>query len=603
MSGQSTQGTVADVSTSVSGALAGLAFAAEEPWPMVGAGLEGTVMLFNALVDYFGPHDPPPPPQDSELVKSLSIVTQRLENDVLTEFQNRYEGAMKAFVRATRDHVKHELDDLYGNIQTYRDNLEHRLCYLNDASRISLYQQYIDGFAVSNNELNELNAMLGGYQSSKLQTQVAALPVYLRAVQAIVNHVHYLATMQVLLSQRPGGALVQERPVYGWYCVDHDNVKTHLVGYLDQAISFIGPLLDKLRKGYADIHDAPNQVRAKFAAKQVKPSLVQIGQAEAALVGGIRNALHLDKVTEEELRIHDKTLENLKQIRANIIDHASTTVQKARGRSAGAITPIPLFACAQPGLMRFRFEGGNGGWNPVCGPSAQVRGLIATQNAGSSDASIYYQVGGRGLNGEFTERLRRNGQLDPVNQALVQAYDDHYGAGTWSMDELIAPADKLTSLLVPLQADGTEVSHQVAAMIYSVGPKLGTNGIVDEDQYRQIYLDAFLAVARWNQGKPERAQVRALRLTFLSCGLYSGSAGKDTIFATGARLIREAALSALQQQSQLCNVGVLINCNDAGGTPGYERASMLAGLPPHAPAHAEGFDLWLPGMAPAWPPT
>ena len=61
--------------------------------------------------------------------------------------------------------------------------------------------------------------------------------------------------------------------------------------------------------------------------------------------------------------------------------------------------PIPRIPMSS---IAFRYEtSASGGYVPVLSDSSVVSGPIASQNAGSSFSTIYYQVGGDGVNGLF----------------------------------------------------------------------------------------------------------------------------------------------------------------------------------------------------------
>src|SRR5665213_987266 len=102
--------------------------------------------------------------------------------------------------------------------------------------------------------------------------------------------------------------------------------------------------------------------------------------------------------------------------------------------------------------FEFRFEmNATGNYVGVLANSALVKGKIASQNAGSSNAGIYYQVGGGGVNGYFHDALHDpklldnvNEALDDVNKALVAAYDNRFGKDAWNQDQN-GRDDRLTS--------------------------------------------------------------------------------------------------------------------------------------------------------------
>jgi hypothetical protein len=60
--------------------------------------------------------------------------------------------------------------------------------------------------------------------------------------------------------------------------------------------------------------------------------------------------------------------------------------------------------------VAFRFESTEkGGYVGVLENSGLVSGTVVTQNAGSTNAGMYYQVGGGELNGVFHDATRNRG--------------------------------------------------------------------------------------------------------------------------------------------------------------------------------------------------
>ena len=103
--------------------------------------------------------------------------------------------------------------------------------------------------------------------------------------------------------------------------------------------------------------------------------------------------------------------------------------------------------------------------------SSLIPGAVVSQNAGSTNPGIYYQVGGGGLNGIF-ERALGPQQVVSVNNQLQIAYDAKLGEGRWAKDSKEPPSHlPLTSLLVPVEA-----GNNCIGMMYSVGPMLTPMG-------------------------------------------------------------------------------------------------------------------------------
>jgi len=236
------------------------------------------------------------------------------------------------------------------------------------------------------------------------------------------------------------------------------------------------------------------------------------------------------------------------------------------------------------------------GYVGVLADSALVKGLIASQDAGSSNGDIYYQIGGGGLNGFFASAL--GPMCAGVNRALVDAYDAHFGAGAWKADSEVGRRDRLTSFYIPLAGPRpalAQVGERVAGLVYSVGPVLH-KVIVDRDGFRAVYVDALNAVAAANRNASDDQRIDALRITLLSTGIY-GNTETDEEAALLARDVASVVLEALvaagtQPQAQDLPTTILINTNYAGPNESKEvdafsHAAAARGIA----VDAEGFKL------------
>ena len=244
--------------------------------------------------------------------------------------------------------------------------------------------------------------------------------------------------------------------------------------------------------------------------------------------------------------------------------------------------------------IAFRFESSHsGGYVPVLGDSAIVRGDLASQDAGSSNYTIYYQVGGGGLNLVFEKALRGAGQLASVNTRLVAMYDAKYGDGAWTRDRdasIAAPpvSPPLTSFLVPVTPGAAPIGSSMQGVMYSVGPILDEAGITDLAGYAQIYTDAMNEVARVrNEGTP----IAGLRVTMLSTGLYAGRVDdEDKLLTDAATGIIQGIVAGVNAEPSLADLTILINTDlhptDAMGKPlrskeifGFQSATAALGIP------------------------
>jgi len=212
----------------------------------------------------------------------------------------------------------------------------------------------------------------------------------------------------------------------------------------------------------------------------------------------------------------------------------------------------------------------NGDYVRVLENSSLVKGQIVSQDAGSDDSGMYYQVDGGGVNGLFKTALGIQ-LCATVHAALKAAYDNRFGANSWTQDDSAGRRDRLTSFYIPLPANAHTIGHnvgdEVAGIVYSVGPRVGGPIVADHDQYRQIYLDAFAEVTAANQN----AKIEAMRLCVLSTGIYGPPNPKDKqpMARDAASVILEALVEAanLASAAQL-PATMLVNCSS---TQGYER--------------------------------
>ena len=211
--------------------------------------------------------------------------------------------------------------------------------------------------------------------------------------------------------------------------------------------------------------------------------------------------------------------------------------------------------------ISFYFESnGNGGYVGVFADSQLIQGEIVTQNAGSSNYGIYYQVGGGGLNGVFESKLTPTGKLDQINNELIKKYEEKYGKGSYSRDSTTGVQNKLTSFLIPVPHGQSGIGDKVVGMIYSVGPVLGHEGIIKRSTYSQIYSDAVQEIISANQS--DGSKIVGMRITMLSTGIYAQLVDSEKdLYKNAAELTIRGILSGYQASGATSSFKVLINTN------------------------------------------
>lgn len=355
-------------------------------------------------------------------------------------------------------------------------------------------------------------------------------------------------------------------------------------GYTDSLTDALGYARDSV----AALDDAYQHARERAEAKRdAEGAPYARNAAFTAELRGIRAAAHTQFATTTDVADYRQFIELYDQTLAALT--ANPPPQAPQGRGT-VTTPSTALGPRPPGVARFLHESGpSGGWVDVVADSPVAPGGLATQNAGSNLASIYYRFGGAPINGAFAAQLAAAGQLQQADADLATAYDARYGAGSHQADSTASPPrqDRLTTLLVPLSNGTPPVGDTVYAVLYSVGPQLGATGIDDPDGYRQIYADAFAEIADWNTRHPA---IENVRLTLLSTGAFAGGSGGPALRAQAAGLVIDAAVAAVQANPTLATLQFLVNTNDAAG--GVERiafdtAARTRGITPTA----QGFDV------------
>ena len=256
---------------------------------------------------------------------------------------------------------------------------------------------------------------------------------------------------------------------------------------------------------------------------------------------------------------------------------ASPPVPTGTGEAA-----TPTLGLRRPGTVRFLYETDPGGRIDVTADSPTSPGGLAVQDEGSAEPGLYYRFGGEAdtLDGAITARLHDSGGLPAADKALAAAYEVVYGAGAYAVDSTAPRPDRYTSLLVPVPAGTPPLGSTVYAVLYSVGPPPGARGIADEDGYRQVYADAFAAVADWNSRYPA---IESVRLTLVATGPSAASR------AQAAGLVIDAAVAALQAFPLLATLTLLLP-TDGDGSGDVRTAFDTAAQARTLTLTPQGFD-------------
>jgi hypothetical protein len=194
----------------------------------------------------------------------------------------------------------------------------------------------------------------------------------------------------------------------------------------------------------------------------------------------------------------------------------------------------------------------------VLSDSNLIQGEIVTQNAGSSNFGIYYQVGGGGLNGVFESKLSPTGKLGQINKELIKRYEEKYGKGFYSKDSSVGVQNKLTSFLIPVPNGQGGIGDKVMGMMYSVGPVLGHEGITNRLAYSQIYSDSVQEIMKANQ--VNGSTIMGMRITMLSTGIYAQLVdSRKELYKDAAELIIRGIVSGYKISGATSPFKILIN--------------------------------------------
>lgn len=170
-----------------------------------------------------------------------------------------------------------------------------------------------------------------------------------------------------------------------------------------------------------------------------------------------------------------------------------------------------------------QFEGSDKDFYPVTNKNEKEITTIS-QNSGSSNPGIFYQVGGGGVNGAFGFGFRQKGILTEVNDRLLIKLKELQD------DENVILTDPLPSIIVPLNDLDQE---SVEGMLYSVGPVLSSERefkLEHMKMIKNIYKDAISDILEFNGNETTDMKYECLRVSFVSSGIYGPCVDDEEMF-------------------------------------------------------------------------
>jgi len=248
----------------------------------------------------------------------------------------------------------------------------------------------------------------------------------------------------------------------------------------------------------------------------------------------------------------------------------------------------------QSQIIRFRFESNSSGdYVGILSDSSLISGNLVSQNAGSSNPGIYYQVGGGGLNHVFDSVLNKAGRLSQANASLIKKYDAKYGDGAYQTDAMSGREDRLTSLLIVLTPGASGIGSRAVGMMYSVGPVLGRAGITNRAQYAQIYTDAITQISAANAN--DNASIEGMRITMLSTGIYAQSVDDpQKLITDSAQLIVEGVANGVAANPSHGPTTILINASRDHGNKEHTAFAAVSSTDTYSISQVQGgFDVTL----------
>ncbi len=525
--------------------------------PTVGPALAAVASISKALYDAYGKSEQPPRYTTRQAIADLGTKIQQLlekqAHDKLMSVINGWELAVTSMKKETDDWTDQPDKDL----NTFVDD------------RLADFEENLD-----------FDTAIGSFSNDdKSEERVKSLDTYFKmrtAYHAVLQaKLEWVARIFNVPDLKDDKGNVTEA---AWCTIGGDFVnpiRENLVKSLSDSADYADATITMLENAYKDLanfnetsvaKEKDPLKRNKLITKKMRAlnASAHLQYADEDQVKRYRTFLNIYAVTLKGLK-ESPTTNDWKHLRNDASNQPSGGQKKNTGVKLGP---------RQAGTIRFMYESdANGGWVKVLSNSTVSPGHLVSQDAGSNDSSMYYQISGGTLNQEFATELDAAGLKSNANKDLIAQYNKKYN-NEYDQDAKSARQDRLTSFLVMLDSDSITGGSDVVAMMYSVGPKLGSKGIENELVYKQIYLDTFAAIDNYNRKalKVNFGPIKNFRVTLLSTNAYAGSSDPTKLNAQAAGLVVDAALASMTKYPSLKDLTILINSNETKG--GAERVAF-----------------------------
>ncbi|MGQ0792818.1 MAG: hypothetical protein ACT4NX_01895 [Deltaproteobacteria bacterium] len=447
--------------------------------------------------------------------------------------------------------------------------------------------------ALTDNNSDTLHALraLSNYPSDK-GLAVSNLGVYiLGRTYFHLQIVHRLQICKAVWTY-DGSTHKQDRAITSWEDCDY-GLMEQLALSLESGLDYAEPLLKTLKKAFLE--------RPRKAREQTQ-NLINKLQAFPIAFRQFTGDNHLDKITEEEVDAHLKT----------VFEWRKTLALKCRKpyKDEKWVGQTPL---------QFLFESDvNGDTVGGLENTKLLDGKIAAQCAGINSGNLggpgtfaYYQIDD--ADPEFKRALAAAGQLDGINLAMRESYDRIFGKGRWQADrDLQLPVehyDTMISMMALLEPSAGHIGSDVQALIYSFGPRpesmniapagdgtqlgdrfypAGWAGIADI--YEKLYYDALQKLANWNKRAAAKDSTikpfSAFRIKLLACG---NAPADDAVLAQACERILRGLQNAAKDYPDAADIVIIV-----GGDPARRAITAAAIKEFSVEVNMRGFQLPIP---------